>query len=79
MTFRTPVPLTSLRAASRSVFRVFRDANAAQRALFDDVIRPDRVAGPDELPRVPLRWRHTPTGWHLHGTVLPGEAPRRPC
>lgn len=71
MTFRTSLPLMSLRATSRFVLRGVREARTAQRALFDDVIRPDRVAGPEDLPRVPLCWRHALGGWRLDGTVLP--------
>lgn len=60
----------------------FRDAQRAQRILFDDHIRLDRVADPADLPHVPLAWRRTFTGWELAGTVLPGEdriSCGRPC
>ncbi|HEY3688056.1 MAG TPA: hypothetical protein VGL93_33775 [Streptosporangiaceae bacterium] len=64
-----------------SVLKFVREANSAQRALFDDHIRLDRVAAPADLPRVPLRWRRTLGGWRLEGTVLPSPASdvRRPC
>jgi len=57
---------------------IVSDVHRAQRALFDDHIRLDRVAAPADLPRVPLQWRRTLGGWELTGTVLPGED-RRPC
>lgn len=55
------------------LFAAFRDAQRAQRILFDDHIRLDRVADPTDLPHVPLTWRRTLTGWELAGTVLPGD------
>lgn len=54
-----------------AVLAGIRDVHRAQRILFDDHIRLDRVAGPGDLPHVPLAWRRTFTGWELHGTVLP--------
>lgn len=58
-----------------------RDVHRAQRVLFDDLIRLDRVADPADLPHVPLTWRRTLTGWELAGTVLPGgrSTSGRPC
>lgn len=54
------------------------DVHHAQRALFDDHIRLDRIADPADLPPVPLRWRRTLGGWELDGFVLPDQD-RRPC
>lgn len=66
-----------------AVLAGIRDVHRAQRILFDDHIRLDRVADPADLPHVPLAWRRTLTGWELAGTVLPGGGDRplcgRPC
>lgn len=53
----------------------FRQINYAQRALFDDVIRPDRVAPPADRPEVTLHWVRTLVGWRLAGTVLDEDEP----
>ncbi|HEY3507135.1 MAG TPA: hypothetical protein VGN37_30620 [Actinocatenispora sp.] len=58
-----------------AVLAVVRDMQRGQRALFDQVIRLDRVADPADLPPVPLHWVRTATGRHrLVGTVL-GDDP----
>lgn len=55
-----------------SVLNFVREANRAQRALFDDHIRLDTVAQPADLPRVPLHWRRgLGGGLRLEGTVIP--------
>lgn len=63
---------------SDAILAAVRDVQRAQRLLFDEVIRLDRVADPADLPPEPLHWVRTATGRHrLVGTVLGDDPDRR--